>query len=102
MPAMTRLAANGAARNETIVMSIGLLRSGGFDRGGQLRDVVVEQLEVVGHFLFTSYRRRQLHDLGAGLRSNRVGCLRIEVRLDDDELHAVALDLLDQLERVRR
>jgi len=40
-------------------------------------------------------------DLRASLSSDRVGCLRIEVRLDDDDLDVVLFHCLDQFERVR-
>src|SRR6266545_2080534 len=91
MPAMTRLATNGAARNDRIVMSMKLLRSCLLDRAHHEIDVVVEQLEVVGHLLHAADRRRQHDDLRAGLAPDRVWRLRVEVWLDDDDLHVLPL-----------
>src|SRR6187549_3712296 len=62
MPAMIRLAAMGAARNDRIAGSIiaGSTARGGFERRRELADVEVEQRDVVGHLLVAANRRRQL------------------------------------------
>src|SRR5688572_4743654 len=104
MPAMIRLAAIGAARNWRIAGSIAfaLLPRDLLQRRDELRDVVLEQLDVVGGFLHAADRRREHEYLAADLARDRLRRLQAPVRLDDDELAVAALHLADQTDDVRR
>src|SRR5687768_4990151 len=107
MPVRIRLATNGAARNVSVAESIPLLlrlrRSANLTQCGyQQVDVVVEQLEIIGHFLDTADRRRHHEDVRTGGPSDGVWRSEIEVGLHENELHVLPLHLHDQVERVLR
>src|SRR5262249_56057473 len=68
----------------------------------QFDDVVVEQLEVIGGFLFAADGWEQHNDLAASVASDRVRCFQVKVGLDGDDFHIVALHLLNELESVLR
>src|SRR5919198_3603633 len=102
IPVRIRLAAKGAARNFRILRSMSLLCSGGLDRVHEELDVVIEELEVVGDLLLASDGGRHDQHFRSGLSRDRVRCLQVEVGLDHDDLHVLALHLLDHVDRVRR
>src|SRR6185503_16557084 len=103
MPATTSAAAIGAARNSRRTVSINALPSRRlFQRGRELRHVVVKELNVVARFLHATDRRRQYEYRAADAARDRLRRLEAEVGLHDDELHALALHLVDELDDVRR
>src|SRR5437762_14062376 len=106
MPVRMRLATKGAARNESmdesIMMSERSLLRRALNRVDEQIDVVVEQLEVVGHFLDASDRRRHHEDFRAGFASDGIRRLQIEIRLDEDDLDVLPLHLVDEIQRVLR
>src|SRR4051812_24418225 len=110
MPVRIKLARNGSNRNCKISIrsprsflgsyAARLLRR--LERLGEQRNIVIEQLEIVGNRRLPAHRGQYHHDLPTGLARNRVRRLQIEVWLHQDQLHAVALHLLDQFDGVRR
>src|SRR3989442_885266 len=107
MPVRMRLATKGAARNESMDESIMMspsayLLRGALNRVDQQIDVVVEQLEVVGHFLDASDRRRHHEDFRARFAPDGIRRLQIEIRLDEDDLDVLPLHLVYEIQRVLR
>src|SRR5215211_2555962 len=102
MPVRIRLATNGAARNWTMVMSMRSLGARRLDRLDQQVDVVVEQLEVIAGLRHAADRGGHDERLAAGVRRDRVRRLAVEIRLDDDQLYALRLHRVDDVERVLR
>src|ERR1700674_1364276 len=111
-----RLATNAGSKNSNIVISSPLahrqtplyLFRRAFEsvRGVEgllkLCDVVVEQLEVIGDLLFAADGGRQDDNLPARLTCDAVRRFEIEVRLNGNDLDAVALHLLNQREIMLR
>ena len=101
MPVRMRLAAKGAARKLQDVEVHAVTRAPvGLDGGHQQLDVVVEELDVVGDLLLAAHRGRQHHHLGAGLPRDGVRRLEVEVGLDQEDLDALPLHLLDEVDGV--
>src|SRR5438270_12605965 len=67
----------------------------------QFIDVVIERLEIVVEAGLAADRRVEHDHLRASFLRNRLRRLAVEIRLHDDGLDAVALDQVDQVERVR-
>src|SRR5262245_65798336 len=65
-------------------------------------EVVIEQLEIIGDFLYTTHGRGHYEHPGAGCPSDGVWRLQVEIRLYQDELHILTLHLIDQVKRVTR
>src|SRR5205809_414565 len=64
--------------------------------------VVVKELEVIGDFLHTSDRRRHHEDFRAGVATDGVRCLQVEIRLHEYEFHVHSLHLINKIESVLR
>src|SRR5262249_39254725 len=98
MPVRIRLATKGAARNERMSRSMASASSHFLDRGEQQVQIVGEELDVVRDLLLAADQRRHDQHLAAGLAGDRVGCLEVEIRLDELQLHVLPLHLGDQLQ----
>src|SRR5713101_9173236 len=104
-----RLATKGQIKNGS--MSMNLLSNGlrtiyelwvPLERLRQQSDIVIEQLKVGRNPLRASHRRQVLHHDSAGFPGNRIRRLAIEIRLDHDDLHMVALHHVGQLKGMAR
>src|SRR5207249_3336241 len=71
-----------------------------FQRLQQLIEVVIEQLEVIIESGLSAHGWVHHHYFCSGSARDEVGSLAIEIRLHEDSLHLLVLDLIDQLEGV--
>src|SRR6266852_7458003 len=104
-----RLATKGQIKNGSMFMN--LLSNGlrtiyelwvPLERLRQQSDIVIEQLKVGCNLLRTSHRRQVFHHDSAGFPGNRIRRLAIEIGLDHDDLHMVALHHVGQLKGMAR
>src|SRR2546428_717994 len=68
----------------------------------QLGNIVIKQLEIIGDFLFAADGGHEDDDLRAGVTSDGVWSFEVEVRLNKDDLDAVAFHQANQLDGVLR
>src|SRR5260370_1081761 len=68
----------------------------------QLGNIVIKQLEIIGDFFFAADGRREHENLTARLTRDTVGRLEVEIRLNKNHLHPVALHQTDQFDGVLR
>ena len=73
---------------------------GGVERLLQFGDIVIEKMKIVGDLFFAAHGRGEDDDLGSGFAGHGLGRLEVEIGLDDDDLDALALHQLDELEGV--
>src|SRR3990172_6304334 len=101
-----RLATNGASRNwRTSIDALPFLRRlvAGLREGlPQQPEEIVEEPEVIFDLFVPADRRWHDDDAGTRLPGNGVGCLEVEVGLDENHLHPGRADLLDNPQRVSR
>src|SRR5215831_10556381 len=93
-----RLATNGASKKVRISIPPISRRLFRFvERFLQLGDIVIEQFEIIGDFLFPANRRHEHDNFTTRVARYRVGGLQVKVRLHGDDLGAVAFHQAYQL-----